>query len=141
MFQATQVNPGPYRSYRPRGLGHFDPSTDVHSVTRPGTGHSLLTFQPQAPASEASEQLSQLSQVLRPIIILSLNVPYFFLFQSSAQVPALQFPSRPRPLKIYTGEQLSSGLGDPEASSVASVFDCHHGCFTPDPSEVSLTSN
>ena len=64
MFQATQVNPGPYRSYRPRGLGHFDPSTDVHSVTRPGTGHSLLTFQPQAPASEASEQLSQLSQVL-----------------------------------------------------------------------------
>ena len=62
MFQATQANPGPYRSYRPRGLGHFDPSTDVHSVTRPGTGHSLLTFQPQA--SEASEHLSQLSQVL-----------------------------------------------------------------------------
>ena len=55
--QATQLNPGPYRSYRPRGLGHFDPSTDVHSVTRPGTGHSLLTFQPQT--AEASEQESQ----------------------------------------------------------------------------------
>ena len=64
MIQAAQANPGPYRSYRPRGLGHFDPSTDVHSVTRPGTGHSLLTFQPQSnQASEASEQLSQLSQV------------------------------------------------------------------------------
>ena len=49
-YEATQLNPGPYKSYKPRGLGHFDPSTDVHSVTRPNTGHSLTlsTFQPSS---------------------------------------------------------------------------------------------
>ena len=71
---------------------------------------------------------------------------YQISLQTSGHV-SIQFPSRPRPLKIYTGEQISAGLGDlsggwdPEASSVASVFDCHHGCFTPDPSEVSFELN
>ena len=38
---------------------------------------------------------------------------------------------------VHGRGDLSGGWADPEASSVASVFDCHHGCFTPDPSEVS----
>ena len=46
-------------------------------------------------------------------------------------------------LKIYTGDTSNTNVGAEmipswdDGNSVASVFDCHHGCFTPDPSEVS----
>ena len=112
-YEATQRHPGPYRSYKPRGLGQFDPSCDVHSVTRPNTGASnLVTFQPPPP----------------------LTTP-----DPAPALTAPQFPGRPRPLRIYPG---AGDHGDPgtwdDGASVASVFDCHHGCFTPDPSEVSM---
>ena len=113
-YEAAQTSVGNSKSYKPRGLGHFDPSTDVHSVTRPNTGSSLLTFQPQDNTIETK-----------------LNV--------------LQFPSRPlRPARIYPGEAGEPGAQSwdissvGERESVASVFDCRHGCFTPDPSEVSF---
>merc|ERR1712129_26713 len=32
----------PHKIYQPKRLGHFDPSTDVHTVTRPNTADSLL---------------------------------------------------------------------------------------------------
>ena len=111
-YEDTQLNPGPYsknvhhadsgyRSYKPRGLGQFDPSTDVYSVTRPNTGHSHVS-----------------------------HLSTFSNHQS--------FPDRPRPLKIYSDTINSTGHDTAEVQSNASVFDCHHGCFTPDPSEVSL---
>ena len=113
-YEAAQTSVGSSKSYKPRGLGHFDPSTDVHSVTRPNTGSSLLTFQPQDNTIETK-----------------LNV--------------LQFPSRPlRPARIYPGEAGEPGAQSwdissvGERESVASVFDCRHGCFTPDPSELSF---
>ena len=113
-YEAAQTSVGSSKSYKPRGLVHFDPSTDVHSVTRPNTGSSLLTFQPQDNTIETK-----------------LNV--------------LQFPSRPlRPARIYPGEAGEPGAQSwdissvGERESVASVFDCRHGCFTPDPSEVSF---
>ena len=113
-YEAAQTSVGSSKSYKPRGLGHFDPSTDVHSVTRPNTGSSLLTFQPSDNTIETK-----------------LNV--------------LQFPSRPlRPARIYPGEAGEPGAQSwdissvGERESVASVFDCRHGCFTPDPSEVSF---
>ena len=111
-YEAAQTSVS--RSYKPRGLGHFDPSTDVHSVTRPNTGSSLLTFQPSDNSHETN-----------------LNI--------------LQFPSRPlRPARIYPGDGGEIGTQSwdissvGERESVASVFDCRHGCFTPDPSEVSF---
>ena len=119
-YEAAQTSVGCSKSYKPRGLGHFDPSTDVHSVTRPNTGSSLLTFQP-----------SDLSNTNTSSSPLNLNV--------------LKFPSRPLiPARIYPGEAGEavapswdiSSVGERE--SVASVFDCRHGCFTPDPSEVSF---
>ena len=36
----------PRAPYQPRGLGHFDPSMDVHTVTRPTTGSSLQLLTP-----------------------------------------------------------------------------------------------
>ena len=36
----------PQAPYQPRGLGHFDPSMDVHTVTRPTTGSSLQLLTP-----------------------------------------------------------------------------------------------
>ena len=123
-YEATQMNPGPYKSYKPRGLGQFDPSTDVHSITRPNTGNSLLSsFQCPSNVSGTSADTVQMST-------------------------APMFPSRPRQIKLYSGEPVC--VGDPvgqgighghpswdDGASVASVFDCHHGCFTPDPSEIS----
>ena len=119
-YEAAQTSVGSSKSYKPRGLGHFDPSTDVHSVTRPNTGSSLLTFQP-----------SDLSNTTTNTSPLNLNV--------------LKFPSRPLiPARIYPGEAVEAGMQSwdissvGERESVASVFDCRHGCFTPDPSEVSF---
>ena len=119
-YEAAQTSVGSSKSYKPRGLGHFDPSTDVHSVTRPNTGSSLLTFQP-----------SDLSNTTTTTSALNLNV--------------LKFPSRPLiPARIYPGEAGEAGVQSwdissvGERESVASVFDCRHGCFTPDPSEVSF---
>ena len=122
-YEAAQTSVGSSKSYKPRGLGHFDPSTDVHSVTRPNTGSSLLTFQP-------SEQPSNTNTA---------NT------SSSLNLSVLKFPSRPLiPARIYPGEAGEGGVPSWDVSSVgeresvASVFDCRHGCFTPDPSELSF---
>ena len=99
-------------SYQPKRLGHFDPSTDVHTVTRPNTA--------------GSQHIAQLSP------------------KPSSPLP-VQFPTLPfRPLKIHPQDLDTLNPDDAEArlqswdaasvggASVISVFDCHHGCFSPD---------
>ena len=123
MYTQTSSEPpltpddNPYKSYQPKRLGHFDPSTDVHTVTRPNTAGSLQNI-----------QLNQNQPV-------HIDIP----------PPTHTFPVRPfRPLRIHPSDLDTLDPQDTEArlqswdvasvggASVISVFDCHHGCFSPD---------
>ena len=91
----------PYKSYQPHRLGHFDPARDVHSVTRPNTGDS---------SDSPSIYPVPYNITVRPFHTLKIHPQEW----------------EERETRLQSWEDASIG-----GTSTISVFDCHHGCFSP----------
>ena len=111
-------NPGdnPYQKYQPKRLGHFDLSTDIHMFTRPNTEGNFQNIQHIYHQCVYSPMPPKVR--VRPFHTLKIHA-------SDLTVVAID---------PQDGEAVlqSCDVASVGGASVISVFDCHHGCFSPD---------
>ncbi|XP_023330047.1 uncharacterized protein LOC111702549 [Eurytemora carolleeae] len=136
VVESSEINGSTKEEFKPKRLGHFDPSVNVHDVTRPNTGNSsLYTAGSRRNSSKeinrrlkrnsletAEETAENLEQIL--------GVARIHLGCRGRVYPAQQVTNKPVLQPINPSNLPPIDIEDGRAT--ASVFDCQLGCFSPD---------